>query len=82
MEQLDYIDSLAALEAKVGSRDPYIAFGVGLFKLWIGALSDCMDGDATELVLLLHPDLFQPQNRFADFWRNDSSADSHSNTLR
>jgi len=66
IEQLNYIDSLAALEAKVGIGDPYIAFGLGLFKLWLGALSDCMDGEVIELVLLLQPDLLQPQSRFAD----------------
>ena len=66
IEQLNYIDNLATLETKVGMQDPYFAYGLGLFKLWIGALSDCMDGEVIELLLLLHPDLFQPQNRVAD----------------
>jgi len=39
-EKLAYIHSLTSMEEKVTTKDPHAAVGFGLFKMWVGALSE------------------------------------------
>lgn len=38
-EQIDYIDSLSGMETKLQSSDPPASVGIGLFKMWVGAVA-------------------------------------------
>lgn len=39
-EKLAYIQSLTAMEEKLTGKDPHAAVGFGIFKMWVGALSE------------------------------------------
>jgi len=36
--RMDYIHKLTSMEEKMANEDPFSALGVGLFKMWIGAV--------------------------------------------
>ena len=35
---MDYIRNLRSMEEQMANEDPFSALGVGLFKMWIGAV--------------------------------------------
>ena len=39
-ERIKYIQSLTAFEEKMIQQDPPVALGFGLFKMWVGVLSE------------------------------------------
>ena len=39
-ERIKYIESLTAFEEKMSQQDPSAALGFGLFKMWVGVLSE------------------------------------------
>lgn len=39
-ERIKYIQSLTAFEEKMSQQDPSVALGFGLFKMWVGVLSE------------------------------------------
>ena len=39
-ERVNYIKSLTTFEEKMSQQDPAVALGFGLFKMWIGVLSE------------------------------------------
>ncbi len=39
-EKIAYIESLTSMEEKLTTKDPHAAVGFGLFKMWVGALSE------------------------------------------
>ena len=39
-ERIEYIKSLTTFEEKMSQQNPSVALGFGLFKMWIGVLSE------------------------------------------
>lgn len=39
-ERIKYIQSITAFEEKMSQQDPSVALGFGLFKMWVGVLSE------------------------------------------
>lgn len=39
-ERLNYIQSLTAFEERMSQQDPHTAIGFGLFKMWVGVVSE------------------------------------------